>query len=106
MDSGDLLAKGLDEAESGIELWLDVVAMVVTGSDGIRKEGHIGRKCDSGRSESAGRNSQRSFWTRKRMRKGPRRGSGQGQGDWGRTARTFRDSDLGDRRRGLDGGFV
>ena len=54
MDSGDLLAKGLDEAESRIELWLDVAAMVVTGSDGFRKEGRIGRKCDSGRGESAG----------------------------------------------------
>ena len=52
MDSGDLLTKGLDEAKSRIELWLDVVAMVVTGSDGIGKEGHIGRKCDSGRGES------------------------------------------------------
>ena len=49
--------KGLDEAESRIECWLDVVAMVVMGSDSIGKEGRIGRKCDSGRGKSAGRNS-------------------------------------------------
>ena len=49
--------KGLDEAKSRIECWLDVVAMVVTRSDGIGKEGRIGRKCDSGRGESAGQNS-------------------------------------------------
>ena len=57
MDSGDLLAKGLDEAKSRIERWLDVVTMVVTRSDGIGKEGHIGRKCDSRCGESAGQNS-------------------------------------------------
>ena len=54
MDLGDLLAESLDEAESRIECWLDVVAMVVTGSDGIGKKGRIGRKCDSRHSESAG----------------------------------------------------
>ena len=57
MDLGDLLVKGLDETESRIKLWLDIVAMVVTGSDGIGKEGRIGRKCDSGHGESARRNS-------------------------------------------------
>ena len=49
--------KGLDEAESRIKCWLDVEAMVVTGSDGIGEEGRIGRKCDRGHGESAGRNS-------------------------------------------------
>ena len=57
MDLGDLLTKGLDEAESRIERWLDVVAMVVTRSDGIGKEGRIGRKCDSRRGESTRQNS-------------------------------------------------
>ena len=94
--------KGLDEAKSRIKCRLDVEAMVVMGSDGIREEGRIGRKCDGGRSESAGQNSRRSFWTRK----GPRRDSRRGRGDWGWTAGTFGDSDLGDRRWGLDGGFV
>ena len=72
MDSGDLLAKGLDETESRIKLWLDVAAMVVTGSDGIGKEGRIGRKCDSGRGESAGQNSRRS------LERGRGRGRGRG----------------------------
>jgi hypothetical protein len=57
MDSGDLLAKGLDETESRIKLGLDVVAVVVTGSDSIGKGSRVGRQCDSGRGERAGRNS-------------------------------------------------
>ena len=97
MDLGDLLAKGLDEAKSRIEHWLDIVAMVVTRDDCIRKEGRMRRKCDSGLGESARQNSRRSLWMRERLRKGSRRDSRRGRGDWGRTARTFRDSDLGDR---------
>ena len=54
MDLRDLLAKGLDETESRIKLWLDIVVMVVTGSDVFRKESHIRRKCDSRHGESAG----------------------------------------------------
>ena len=57
MDSRYLLTKGLDETESRIKLGLDLVSVVVMGSDSIGKEGRIGRKCDSGRGESAGRNS-------------------------------------------------
>ena len=106
MDLGDLLAKGLDETESRIELWLDVVAMVVTGSDVFGKEGRIRRKCDSGRGKSARRNSRRSFRTRERLRKRSRWDTRRGRGDRRRTTRTFGDSALRDRRRSLDGSFV
>ena len=78
MDSGDLLAKGLDKTELRIERWLDIVAMVVMGSDGIGKGGRIGRECDSRRGKSAGRNGRRGFWTRKRTRNGAGRDSRRG----------------------------
>ena len=75
MDSRDLLTKGLDETELRIKLGLDVVAVVVTGSDSIGKEGRVGRKCDSGRGERAGRNSRRCFRMRERSRKRSRWGT-------------------------------
>ena len=59
----------LDKTEARVESWLDVVAVVASGSDHVRKRSHVRGGSDSRLSEHAGRNSRCCLRTRQGMRK-------------------------------------